>query len=238
MQSILVDVAVAKAPKYPFQVSGDTLEMIERPHGGFSFVLADGQGHGPAAKALSHLVATRAVALLADGVRDGAAARATHDFLYAYRQGKVSADLTIISVDLASKTIVLSRNNVCPLFVIADGELRHFDEPSQPIGVYARTKPVVTELPLASGLVVVVISDGVLEAGARYGQRIDLSAAIGELYTAAATAQTIADGLLARAVALDQTRPQDDASVLVLATRASAAEDTTRRLHMLVPISV
>ena len=96
--------------------------MIERPHGGLSFVLADGQGHGPAANHLSHLVATKAVSLLADGVRDGAAARATHDFLYAYRQGKVSADLTIVSVDLASKTIVLSRNCACPLIILSSGE--------------------------------------------------------------------------------------------------------------------
>lgn len=236
MQNILVDVAVAKIPKYPFQVSGDTLEMIERPHGGFSFVLADGQGHGPGAKVLSHLVATKAVSLLADGVRDGAAARAAHDFLYAYRQGKVSTDLTIVSVDLASKTIVLSRNNVCPLYIVAGGELRQLDEPCQPIGIYARTKPVVTELPLSSGLIVVVISDGVVEAGARSGRRLDVPAALRELCTPPATAQAIADGLLARAVALDNGRPQDDSSVLVLATRDAAGEGTARHLQVLFPI--
>ena len=38
-----LQVAVAKAGKYATRESGDTLEMIERPHGGLSFVLADGQ---------------------------------------------------------------------------------------------------------------------------------------------------------------------------------------------------
>ena len=233
-----IDVAVAKVAKYPYRVSGDTLEMIERPHGGLSFVLVDGQGHGPAAKHLSHLVATKAVSLLADGVRDGAAARATHDFLYAYRQGKVSADLTIVSVDLVSKTIVLSRNSACPLLIFSSGELRLVDEPAQPIGIYARTKPAVTEIALAERLVVVTPSDGVLEAGERYGQRLDLLAAVRPLLTPSASAQSIADGLLGQAVALDRGRPEDDASVLVLTTSAQESEDATRRLHVSFPVDV
>lgn len=233
---MLIDFAVAKVPKYPFRVSGDTLEMIERPHGGLSFVLADGQGHGPAAKYLSHLVATKAVSLLADGVRDSAAARATNDFLYAYRQGKVSADLTIVSVDLASKTIVLSRNSVCPLIVSTDGELRLIDTPSQPIGVYARTKPVVTEIPLVEGLIVVVISDGLLEAGQRHGQRLDLLAVTRDLIGELPVAQKIADGLLTQAVARDQGRPEDDTSVLVLTTQAAESENMVRRLHVSFPV--
>jgi serine phosphatase RsbU (regulator of sigma subunit) len=233
---VYIDVAVAKVAKYPFRVSGDTLEMIERPHGGLSLVLADGQGHGPAANYLSHLVATKTVSLLADGVRDGAAARATHDFLYAYRQGQVSADLTIVSVDLASKTIVLSRNSVCPLAVLIDGQLRLVDDPSQPIGIYARTKPIVMELPLADGLVVVVLTDGVLEAGHRYGQQLDLLASLSRLLAEPPRAQAIADGLLAEAVALDHARPEDDCSVLALAAQPGTSEDGTRRLHVWLPI--
>ena len=232
---MLIDVAVAKVPKYAVSVSGDTLEMIERPHGGLSFVLADGQGHGEAAKHLSHLVATKAVSLLADGVRDGAAARATHDFLYAYRQGKVSAELTIVSVDLVSKTIVLSRNSHCPLVVFEGGRARLVDEPSQAIGLYLRTKPTVTEIPLAENLAIVVISDGVLDAGHRRGSQIDLLATVDALITQPPDAQRIADGILARAVELDQGRPGDDTSVIVLATRPEGADDDVRRLRVLFP---
>ena len=35
-----VQFAVAKISKYASSESGDTLEMVERPHGGISFVLA------------------------------------------------------------------------------------------------------------------------------------------------------------------------------------------------------
>jgi serine phosphatase RsbU (regulator of sigma subunit) len=233
---MLIDVAVAKVPKYAFSVSGDTLEMIERPHGGISFVLADGQGHGAAAKHLSHLVATKAVSLLADGVRDGAAARATHDFLYAYRQGKVSAELTIASVDLVSKSIVLSLNSHCPLVVCEGGQTRLVEEPSQAIGLYQRTKPTVLEIPLAENLAIVVISDGVLDAGHRHGSQIDLLATVNALITQPPDAQRIAEGVLARAVELDQGRPDDDTSVIVLTSRPEDADDEVRRLRVSFPV--
>src|SRR3972149_2182866 len=106
-----IQIAVSKIGKYATSESGDTLEMIERPHGGLSFVLVDGQHSGRGAKAVSNLVARKALQLLSEGVRDGAAARAAHDYLYALRQGKVSATLNIASVDLDSRTLVLSRNN-------------------------------------------------------------------------------------------------------------------------------
>src|SRR5438309_816793 len=110
-----VQLAVAKTNKYASRDSGDTVEVVERPHGGFSVVLSDGQGSGKAAKSLSHLVTTKAVSMIKDGARDGAVARSVHDYLYAYRGGKVSATLTIVTVDLATHTLVLSRNTQCPI---------------------------------------------------------------------------------------------------------------------------
>ena len=57
---------VAKARKYATLESGDTLEMIERPGGGMSWVLVDGQRSGRAAKSIANLVARKAVGLLAE----------------------------------------------------------------------------------------------------------------------------------------------------------------------------
>jgi hypothetical protein len=37
-----IQIAVAKTNKYASTESGDTVEVVERPHGGFSVVLADG----------------------------------------------------------------------------------------------------------------------------------------------------------------------------------------------------
>jgi serine phosphatase RsbU (regulator of sigma subunit) len=236
-----IQVAAAKVNKYATRESGDSLEMLERPGGGLSFVLVDGQGSGQGAKAISHLVAQKTVSLLADGVRDGAAARAAHDFLYALRQGKVSSDLNIVSFDLVSRTVVLSRNSAVPIYV-ADAEgVRAVDQPSQPIGIYARTKPVITEIPIVPGTNIVVVTDGVPEGGLRFGQPLDLlSSLTGLLSQDGMNAQTLANGLLDAAIAADHGRPADDMSVLVLSIVPDQAPNQTtggvRRMSVSFPI--
>jgi len=232
-----IEVAVAKVGKWAASESGDTLEMIERPHGGFSFVLVDGQRSGRAAKAISNLVARKAISELAEGVRDGAAARATHDYLYTHKGGKVSATLNILSIDLASSTIVLSRNNHCPIIVITPNEgLRLLDGPSEPVGVRRGTKPQITELPLVAGTIVVVYTDGLERAGARSSRVFDVPAAVRKLTAPGNTsAQQLADSLLERALALDEGRPHDDISVLVLHI-LDRAGDGVRRLALRVPL--
>jgi serine phosphatase RsbU (regulator of sigma subunit) len=232
-----INVAVAKIGKWATGESGDSLEMIERPQGGFSFILVDGQRSGRAAKAISNLVARKAITELAEGVRDGAAARAAHDYLYTYRSGKVSATLNILSIDLASNTLVLSRNSHCPIVVVTpDGGFHLLDEPSEPIGVRRGTKPQITELPLVIGTVVVVYTDGMEMAGARSSRVFDVPAAVRELTaTGDANAQQLADSLLERALALDEGRPRDDISVLVLCV-LDRADDRVRRLALRVPL--
>ena len=232
-----IKVAVAKISKWATSESGDSLEMIERPQGGFSFILVDGQRSGRAAKAISNLVARKAISELAEGVRDGAAARAAHDYLYTYKGGKVSATLNILSIDLASNTLVLSRNNRCPIVAITPSDgFCLLDEPSEPIGVQRGTKPQITELPLAAGTVVVVYTDGLEMAGARSSRVFDVPAAIRELTTGnEASAQQVADSLLERALALDDGRPHDDISVLVLRILDRTGDDV-RRLALRVPL--
>ncbi len=232
-----VQVAAAKVGKWATRESGDTLEMVERPHGGLSFVLADGQHSGRAAKRISNVVARKAISLLAEGVRDGAVARAAHDYLYTYRGGKVSATLNIVSVDLLTRTLVLSRNSPCPMLVVQPGEpLQVLDAPSRPVGIYRGTKPVITELPLEAGTTVVVYTDGLETAGQRYGAPMDVVGALQALLDRGADAQTIADELLAQAVALDRGRPADDISVLVLQIVPRQSEDEARRLTVRLPL--
>lgn len=231
-----VEVAVAKVARWASEESGDTLEMIERPRGGLSFVLVDGQTSGRSAKAISRLVARKAIAELAEGVRDGAAARAAHDYLHAYKGGRVCATLNIVSVDLNTGTLVLSRNNPCPtLLVSSEGEVRLLDQPSQPVGIYARTKPVITEVPLQPGMTVVVFTDGLWSAGRSQGGPLDLPEEVTALVRVSHSARDVADRLLERAVALEQGRPRDDISILVLQVK-SAEGGGVRRLTVQVPI--
>lgn len=234
-----VQFAVAKIGKYATSESGDTLEMIERPHGGLSFVLVDGQRSGKSAKAISNLVARKAIQLLSEGVRDGAAARAAHDYLYTYRGGKVSATLNMLSVDMDTKTFVISRNNESPVIVCTEKDgLYLLDEPSRCVGIYRNTKPVITELPILPGTILVVFTDGLRHAGSLSGN--------GSYDPVAATRQMLADGviearaladkLLAEANEKDNGRPRDDISVLVVSVHAAQQKDDVRRMDVSLPI--
>ena len=139
MPELDIQVAVAKIGKYATSESGDTLEMIERPQGGLSLVLADGQRSGRAAKRISNIVVRKAIALLADGVRDGAVARAAHDYLRTMRAGQVSATLNIVSIDLETETLVISRNSHCPSVVSQREQVMLLDEPSEAVGIQLRS---------------------------------------------------------------------------------------------------
>ena len=232
-----IQAAVAKIGKYASSESGDTVEMIERPHGGLSLVMADGQRSGRSAKAISNVVARKAISLLAEGVRDGAAARATHDYLYTYRGGKVQATLNIVSVDLVTHTLVISRNTHCPVIVATPQGLRVLDEPSQPIGIYKGTKPVITELSIEPGTYVVAFTDGVLHAGEHTKRGpLDVIAFVDGWLAHAPEAETLADALLSEAMARDEGRPRDDMTVLVVAVLPRAAQDDVRRLVVRIPL--
>jgi len=212
-------------------------------------VLGDGQRSGRSAKAISNIVARKAIALLGEGVRDGAAARAAHDYLFAQRGGKVSATLNILSVDMVSRTIVLSRNSHCPILVVNPDGLEVLDEPSRPVGVHRGTKPVAVELALQAPITVILFTDGVLAAGQRKGQSLDLPGLIADLCddstcNAAWDAASIADRLLDEALRLDEGRASDDISVLVLTVwedqerkGSPLSGANVRRLSLTVPLS-
>lgn len=232
--------AAAKIGKYASSESGDTLEMIERPHGGLSFVLVDGQRSGKSAKAISNLVARKAIQLLGEGVRDGAAARAAHDYLFTQRGGKVSATLNMLSVDMETKTFVISRNNDSPVIVYTTNDGFYLlDEPSRCVGVYHNTKPVITEIPILPGTILIVYTDGLSHAGSLSGNgSYDPIAAVQRMIAeeGIVAARTLADRLLGEANEMDNGRPRDDISVLVVSVQPNAQQDEVRRMDVSLPI--
>lgn len=229
-------VAAAKVGKYATSESGDTLEMVERPSGGISYVLADGQRSGKPAKAIANVVTRKALSLLADGVRDGAAARAASDYLYTYRMGKVVATLNILSIDTHSQTMVIVRNNPAPVIVIENGVIRALDTASQAVGSRKGIRPEIEEIPLAAGLYAIVYTDGLTHAGDRSGQRLDIFACIEELNGGPQSSPSFwADHLLEEALSADDSRASDDITVLVAAIQEGSGDDA-RRLAVRLPL--
>jgi serine phosphatase RsbU (regulator of sigma subunit) len=231
-----IQIGIAKTSKYAVSESGDTLEVVERPNGGVSIVLADGQSSGKSAKAISSMVVRKVISLLADGVRDGAAARAASDYLYTEKAGKVTATLNILSADFQTGTLVITSNNPTPIFVSHHGVIDCLTLSTSPIGTNRNIRPAITELALENEITIVMYTDGMVYAGDRYGQSLDICTMLDSLLEDQdPPPQQIADILLAHAIQLDQGRPNDDMSVVALKVVA-ADTDQIRRMSVRLPV--
>ncbi|WP_110952855.1 PP2C family protein-serine/threonine phosphatase [Anaerosinus massiliensis] len=231
-----IKIGVAKTMKYAVSYSGDSVEFSERPHGGISVILADGQGSGRAGRNTSSLVVNKAASLIADGTRDGAVARAVHDYLYAVKNGQVSCTLTVFSADFETDTVVISRNSNCPAIVKTLDYTVVYDEEINPIGVHRRMKPLIYEVPLEYGMILVSYSDGIQAAGRKRGKEFDFKRILKiiEENTVDDT-EFIADSILEYALSLDDNRPGDDMTVVVMGVSNKEYTNEIRRVHISFP---
>jgi len=232
-----IKIAVAKIDKSGIGSSGDTVETIERPNGGISVVLADGQIHGENQKSISTMVSHRVIDHISDGVRDGAAIRATSGSIFAEHQGAIQANLNVISADLQTNTILVSRNNPVPVFLINNEKVDSLATESEPIGISQNIAPTIVELPIQPGIAVIVFSDGVYHAGRKKLSNPDICTTIEALIEEQEpSAQDIADFLLNWAIRLDEDRPQDDMSVVVMQI-SHHSTDRIRRMNLTMRIN-
>jgi len=231
-----IKLAVAKTNKYATSESGDSVEVVERPNGGISVVMADGQSSGMGAKQISSLVVRKVISLLSEGVRDGAAARAASDYLFTERKGKVSATLNIVSIDLQTATMVITRNNPLPVYIASNDEICTFDDECNPIGLYRDTRPLISEMQLEPGLTVVLFTDGLVHAGSRTGDGLDITTFLEAHVEEEPDPQEIADALLRDAMELDRGRPVDDISVVVIQV-SGRQSDSVRRMTVQLPLN-
>jgi len=225
-------IAVAKINNAFLAKSGDTVEIIERPNGGLSAVLADGRINGQSNKGISTMVGHRVIGNISEGVRDGSAIRAVSSRIYAEHNGHVQADLIVISADMQSNTILVSRNSPVPVFVVSEDKVDCLTTDSEQIGLRADSTPAIVELPIHPGLVVAAFSDGIYHAGRQSQLSFEISTALESfLEEQEPTAQEIADFLLNQAIRMDNGRPQDDMSVVVMAV-SYQSPDQIRRMNV------
>ena len=233
-----VKIGLAKTSKYATGVCGDSCDIVERPHGGISAVIADGQGNGLAAHHTSSWVVHKAVELISDGARDGAVARAVHEYLYAMKDKKVSCTLTVLSADLDTETLVVSRNSNCPVIVKTEEYETVYDEDVSPIGVNRHMKPLMYELPLTPGLLVVSYTDGIAHAGRkRTGHEADFEKIMAIIRdNPPEDAAYIAKAIMDYALELDDEKATDDMTVVVLGvTSGSPAEPKIEQIEVTYP---
>jgi serine phosphatase RsbU (regulator of sigma subunit) len=227
-----IKIAIAKINKYGEANSGDTVEIIERPNGGFSAVMADGQIKGKKQKSISTLVAHRVIEHISNGIRDGAAIRTASNTILADYQGAVAADLHVVSVDLQTNTIIISRNNPLPVFLINEDTVDCLSTDSEPIGTRTDIRASIVELEMKPDMTIIAFTDGVANAGKHNPPNLDICEIVESiLEEQESSAQEIADFLINRSIRLDDGRPKDDMSVFVLQVLPQS-KDRIRRMNV------
>mgnify|MGYP000874989949 CR=1 FL=1 len=231
-----IQISVSKISQYSSDEGGDTLEVVERPNGGLSVVLSAASTSVNNPKILSTIVVRKVISLLAEGVRDGAAARAASDYLYTEQDGRVSATLNILSVDLQTKTLVITRNNPTPVFIAHNDVIDSLGSDSVPIGTSRNIRPSICEFELTLGLTVILFTEGLSHAGEQYGKHMDIHTTIEAiLEDQNPTAQEISDSLLSHAIRMEESRPSNDISIVVLRV-VKRTGDMARRMTVRLPI--
>ena len=134
--------------------------------------------------------------------------------------------MTVLSADLESETVVISRNSNCPVIVKTEEYLTVYDDSVSPIGVNRHMKPLVYELPFSAGMVLVSYTDGIAHAGKKYtGSVMDMKKIISIIESSSPEdCDFIAKSILEYALLLDKEKAGDDMTVVAMGLAESSSE--------------
>lgn len=230
-----IQAALAKVDRYSSPEQGDKVEVIERPNGGLSFVMAEGKISGHRSKAVTMKAVHRTMSLISEGIHDGASARAVLSGIKSEHQNRAEVNLTILSCDLESGTIVITKNHPIPIIFIREGLIDllrlETDSEDNPTG-----DPSVYQFAIERETTFVLFSDGIYSAGQQSNQLIDLPMLLDSmLEDQEPTVEELADFILTRAINLDTGRPRDDMTVLVVKI-ATAKVKGIRKVSIQFPL--
>ncbi len=234
---MIIEIGAAKTGSYESEESYETTEIIERPAGGQSIVYCSGRRNGNKSKIISSMIVNRILEKTAESFRDSTSIKSVSDQIFRDYSGDTSGDLCMLSADFESGTIVVSRCTRCPVYYYRHGILNAWNTPAEPVGSARGLHPSITEIPIEPGAVIVMLSEGILKAGQSTGEDgeiVDLILNIAE-ESRESTADDMADFFLKRAVRLDQNKPHDDMTVIVMKVD-NESRFLHRRIFMTCPV--
>lgn len=208
--------AISKANRYSSTEQGDKVEIIERPRGGVSIIMAEGKLSGQRSRTIAMKAVHSIMSLLSNGLHDGAASRIVLSNIIEEHKGKARVSLHIISCDLESQSIVITKNNTTPVVTVFDGwaDYLPFDGT---IDADPCDCPSVYQFEIEEGRDFILVSDGIVQAGAQNEHPLDLRLLVESLFEDdEPSVQVIADTILNQAINQDLGRPRDDMTVTVL----------------------
>ncbi len=204
------------------EVGGDFYDLVDCGDDRWLLVIGDVSGRGPSAAALNAQVRFAARALARTGIDAGQVATALNDNVVADAEEErfCTAVIATLAPDDAGITIELvAAGHPAPIVARSDGTLEECDGGHNPVlGVLADVAYAPATVHLTPGDVLVVVTDGVLEARNPDGEFFDECRLREAIRRATRTAAGIADGIHAAVGAFARPATDDLAIVTVEAT--------------------
>ena len=229
-----IQIAIAKVDRYSSPEQGDQVEMVERPNGGVSVILGEGKLNGNRSKFVARKAVHKVLSLILEGIHDGAASRAVLSALKTEYHNQAELSLNVLSCDLETETLVLTKNNDLPVIMIRENEGSYTSYEGR--DEVNPLQPNVYQFPIENDFIIIMFSDGVATAGWELSQPIEWNSLMETvLDEQELTVQELADQVLNQAIAQDLGQPHDDMAVVVMQVGRSTGKPI-RRMSLTLPL--
>ena len=212
-------VGIARAKKHDSPVSGDTSIQTKLNDGKYLLAISDGMGSGPEARKSSKIAIKMLERMLSSGFKKDVSVKMINATLSDSIEEDMYATLDILILDLYQGNIEFIKNGACPTYIKRNKEVELVNSISLPTGIINDIDLVVYDKDIKDGDIIVMCSDGILDANVEYkNKELWVKYVIEDIETD--NTKKIADLLLNEAIDNNFGMPKDDMSVLVCKFRS------------------
>ena len=201
---------VSKTKKDGSEISGDTHSVIRISSDKFLLALSDGMGSGKNAENISSASLSLIESFYKAGLNSNLILSTVNKLLAINTEDSFTA-LDVSVIDLNDATADFIKYGSPYGFIVSDNGVKIIEGNSLPLGIIDELKPSVASASLEDGDVIVLVTDGISDAFGSSGDIIDYLRSV-----PAKNPQTLADGLLSKAVQLSNGERKDDMTVLAV----------------------
>ena len=146
------------------KVSGDANLQVRLNDGKYLLAISDGMGSGEKARKASKFVINSLNTLLTKGFHQEETIKLINSELNFNKDDEMYATLDMSILDLYKGTILISKNGACNTYIKTKKQVKVYKGKSLPVGIVQDAGLDTQETDLAEGDIILMCSDGLLEA--------------------------------------------------------------------------
>jgi len=213
-EDLQLTTAVARAPKFGSNVSGDSFSFMNNEYGKYMIALSDGMGSGHNAALQSKATLNMLESFLESGFDKDMAINLINSVLVLRSDGDNTCTIDISIVDLFSGDVEFVKIGAAPTYIKSGTGVDIIRSATLPAGILPGIDTELAHRKVENGDMIIMVTDGIIDSLAddESGER-ELMAFIRQLDSL--NPQQVADLILSRAKSGCDNKPFDDMTVLV-----------------------